>query len=162
MRLSQQPRGSALLIAVIALAVLLILVLGAIRFTGTNRVGAGSKLSSDRVAACAEVARRTLLSRLQLFGAPVKKLTLDGEKILDDPDPSKQSTIATGHYDSAPMETVVEITGMTGGNNVRGLSNVMSRTGGMGGQYFRTVVKCREAPPSQREAEIEFIFRYGI
>ena len=159
-------RGNALLITVIALAVLMILVVGAIRFTATNRLSAGSKLNADRVAACADTARRALLAKLRVFGMPVKSLTLATETIPDNPDPAKQSKIRTAHYGAtAATATIVEVSSATmsgAASAVRGMSNVAPGSLSLGGQYFRVVVLCQEAAPSTREAEMEFVFRYGI
>src|SRR5437588_258764 len=92
------------MVTMIALAVLMVLVVGAIRFTGTNREAAVSKLKGDRMGACAETARRYLLSRLSLYGVSVSDIKLDPTagttwaKLPDDPTASKQSLIGPGHY----------------------------------------------------------------
>ena len=165
MRALRVPRGNALLITVILVAVLMVLVVGAIRFTGTNRVSAGSKLSADRVAACADVARRTLLSKLRVFGVPIKGLVLN-ETIPDAVATGDRSTVMTAHYGaSAPTATIVDINSgsmSASAASVRGMGNVAPGSLTLGGQYFRVVVKCAEAAPSTREAEVEFVFRYGI
>ncbi|MGC4122708.1 MAG: hypothetical protein QM765_50680 [Myxococcales bacterium] len=160
----RQPRGNALLITVVALAVLMVLVVGAIRFTGTNRASAGAKLSADRVAACAEVARRTLISRLRVSQkVPTEEIKFD-EAIVDDINPVKQSRILTAHYGGAQAATVLAVSSsqMSGTKrSARGLSNVLVESPTGGGQYFSVTVLCREAPPSTREAEVEYLFRYG-
>src|SRR3954469_21464620 len=90
-------RGSALLVTLIALGVLMLLVVAAIQFTGTNREGAGSKLRSDELASCAESARRALMDSLNQPG-----LSLAGKTwtfpLLDQAAVSGRSTIATLHY----------------------------------------------------------------
>jgi len=170
MRVHRSTRGNALLVTVVALAVLMVLVMGAIQFTGTNRVSAGSKLSADRVTACADVARRALLSKLKLFGMPVKELTLK-ESILDHPDEARRSKILTAHYgQTAPSATIVDISSASmssAKDSIRGMGNVAPGSLTLGGQYFRVVVLCAEPMPSDptkalREAEVEFVFRYGI
>ncbi|HET9451110.1 MAG TPA: hypothetical protein VFO83_09525, partial [Aggregicoccus sp.] len=76
-------RGSALLITLIAMGVLGVLVVGALQFTGTNRAAAVAKMRGDRVSACAETARRYLLSRLRVYGVDVSGLTLE-QTLMDD------------------------------------------------------------------------------
>ncbi|HEY3448058.1 MAG TPA: hypothetical protein VGK67_17000 [Myxococcales bacterium] len=165
MKTLQTPRGNALLITVVALAVLMVLVVGAIRFTGTNRLSAASKLNSDRVASCADVARRTLIAKAKLFDEGTKpSLLLINQKILDDVDAARQSTIITGHYDGTPKITAIPISAalMSGTKETaRGLSNVLVASPTSGGQHYRVVMTCKEAAPSNRQAEIEFVFRYG-
>ena len=94
-------RGNALLVAMIAMALLTMLVTGAIVFTGQNQRGASAKVSADEVNACADLARRYVFSRLKVFGNNVKApsdLILE-QVIIDDKDPTKRSTISTKHYD---------------------------------------------------------------
>jgi hypothetical protein len=156
------PRGNALLITLIAIAVLMLMVAGAIQFTHYNREAAVEKSRGDRVGACAEAARRHLLSRLKLFHAP-GRLTLASE-LIDDADPTLRSQVLTGHYgDTAAEATVVAVSPAAMGaasRQVRDITNVMPAGGTLGGQYYRVVVKCRES--GGRESEVEFVFRYGL
>ncbi len=156
-------RGNALLIVLIAVAVLMILVVGAIRFTGTNREAAASKMRGDQTAACADTARRYLVSRFRTFGIPVANLTLD-TKIPDEVLPADQTRMMTAHYDSTTATpTIVAISSETMGasqNQVRDIANNIAGTT-LGGTYYRVVVKCRE-PVTNRETELEFAFRHGI
>jgi hypothetical protein len=164
------------MVTMIALAVLMVVVVGAIRFTGTNRVAAVGKLRGDRMQACAETARRYLLSRLRVFGVSVTDLKLDPAgntswaKLPDDPSPSKQSIIGPGHYDedltlTAPSISIVPSSSMgSSGEQIRDLANAAPGSSTLGGQYYRVVMKCQEAGTLgvARESEIEFVFRYGL
>ncbi|ATB35657.1 hypothetical protein CYFUS_001071 [Cystobacter fuscus] len=161
------PRGNALMLTVIAMAVLLLLVVGAIQFSNYNREASAEKLRGDRVGACADAARRHLLSRLKLFRATNELQILD-TKLIDDPDPSARTRIMTGHYNDTAADiaqaTVVGVDPVfmgASGRQAREIANTVPASGGfMGGQYYRVVVKCKET--SGRESEVEFLFRYGL
>lgn len=169
-------RGNALLVTMIALAVLMVLVVGAIRFTGTNQVAAVSKMRGDRLAACADTARRYLISRLRVNQAATA-VVLDPatgqnyRNLPDDAVSSRQSIIGAGHYDdnllslSQPHISVVPSSSFgASGMQARDLSNVMPTQTGIGGQYYRVVMKCQEPGTlgTARASEIEFIIRFGL
>jgi hypothetical protein len=153
------------MMTLIAIAVLMALVGGAIQFTNYNREATAEKLRGDRVNACADAARRHLLSRLRLFRATTSLQILD-TKLIDDPDPKARSQLRTGHYGGTEAEpTVVSVSpALMGAANrqARDIANVAASGGGtLGGQYYRVIVKCQEAT-SGRESEVEFLFRYGL
>jgi hypothetical protein len=158
-------RGSALLFTLIALIVLTLLVLGAIEFTGRNREGAVAKGRGDRLEACAETARRYLLSRLRVFDAkvPVQQLVLD-EVLLDEVKTSERTRIRTGHYGGASAEAVVARlpAGAVGDSirQVRDVANTLPDSTTLGGSYYRVVMTCQE--PGGHEVETEFVFRFGL
>jgi hypothetical protein len=151
------------MMTLIAIAVLMGLVGGAIQFTNYNREATAEKLRGDRVSACADSARRHLLSRLRLFRATNDLQILD-TKLIDDPKPEARSQLRTGHYggDKAEATVVAVSPALMGAANrqARDIANVAA-SGTLGGQYFRVVVKCQEAS-SGRESEVEFLFRYGL
>lgn len=165
-RLSRNsPRGNTLLLVLIANAVLLVLVVGAIQFTRFNREASVEKLRGDGVHACSDLARRHLLSRLKLYGSSSSFQLLDTQ-LIDDPDPQARSSMVTGHYGSAearPTVVVVSPDQMGASDRqVRDIVNSVPAGGGfLGGQYYRVVVKCQEGA-SGRESEVEFLFRYGL
>lgn len=157
------PRGNALLMTLIAVSVLMVLVVGAIQFTNSNREATTEKIRGDKVTACADAARRHLLSRLKLYGSSSSFQLLD-TKLIDDPDPNARSQMVTGHYGTPATPTVVSVNPAQMGASDRqvvDISNKLLANGGfMGGQYYRVVVKCQES--SGRESEVEFLFRYGL
>lgn len=156
-------RGNALLITLIALAVLMLMTVGAIEFTGINRRAAVSQLSGDRISSCAETARRYLISRLTVLQKP-SELKLEEQTLFDDPNAADRSKMMTAHYaDDIAQATVVAV-GSESFSAARQQSaelanNLPSDTTRNGG-YFRVVVKCKES--ANREAELEFLFRYGL
>ncbi|PTL80274.1 hypothetical protein [Vitiosangium sp. GDMCC 1.1324] len=152
------------MLTIIANLVLMVLVVGAIQFTTTNRQASTEKLRGDGISACTDVARRHLLSRLKLYG-PSSIFQLMDTKLIDDPDPQARTSMMTGHYGSADAQpTVVLVSPEQMGasdRQVRDVVNIAPAGGGfLGGQYYRVVVKCQEG--SGRESEVEFLFRYGL
>ncbi len=157
------PRGNALMVTLIAVAVLMMLVGGAIQFTHYNREASAEKLRGDQVGACADAARRHLLSRLKLFQATSELQILD-TKLIDDPDPNARSRMVTGHYGTGAEATVVAVNSVLMGEatrQARDVANTVTDSNGtLGGKYYRVVVKCQER--GGRESEVEFLFRYGL
>jgi len=161
--MSHRTRGSALVVTMIALAVLMVLVAGAIAFTGQNREAAAIKSGGDRVLACSSVARQYLLSRLQLYGIAITSLTPLDERIPDDPDTTQQTRVMQAHYDAVDAgTTIVAVTASAfseASGGIREAANTITRSGSLG-QYYKVTAKCRDA--TGREAETEFLFRYGL
>ncbi|MGI5861150.1 MAG: hypothetical protein ACOX6T_03725 [Myxococcales bacterium] len=166
----QRRRGSgnALVVSVVSVAVLLLLATAVIRATGTSNEMARAKVAADRTQACAEAARRILLSRLASHGVQVTSLQL-AQALPDSADPASRTQVLTGHYVDepgaavAPEATVVAISAASMASSrkqVRDLANALPASPVLGGQYYRVVVKCRQS--DRREAELEFVFRHGI
>jgi hypothetical protein len=144
----------------VMLVVLLVLVVGAIAFTGKNREAAAGKMRAEELHACAEAARKHLLSRLRLFNVPVRSIVLDTQIPTGD---GQSMQIMTGHYgDTTAQPTIVELSAATvlGTNSAPDDEANVSRGQAAGGQFYGAVVKCRDA--AGREAELEFAFRYGF
>lgn len=163
-----ERRGNALLVALIAISVLMVLVVGALQFTGKNREAAALKTRGDQTSACAETARAYLLSRLRLFNVNVTGLTLDQVLVANaDGGAVNDTKMLTAHYDQTSPDpikpTVVPVSAAAVGasrKQIRDLANTVPGGVTLGGQYYRVVVKCRE--PGGRESELEFVFRYGL
>lgn len=155
-------RGNALLVTLIALAVLMLMTVGAIEFTGINRRAAVSQLSGDRISSCAETARRYLISRLNVFQLP-RELKLE-QTLMDDPNAADRSKMMTAHYaDDVAQATVVAVGSeafSASRQQSAELANNLPSDSTRNGGYFRVVVKCKES--ANREAELEFLFRYGL
>jgi hypothetical protein len=147
----------------IGLAVLLMLVAAAIKFTGTSSQASVSKAKADQLAACANTSKRTLLSRLRTFGVPVTNVQVN-ESLPDGLNSTTQSTMLTGHYDATgPEPTVIKLESSAMGQSrkqLRDMSNTLSQTT-LGGSYYRVVARCR-SPVNGAESEVEFTFRHGI
>ena len=166
-RPSSRPRGYLLLVAVLALVALLVLVLGAIRFTGTNRVGATAKSRSDRLNSCGQAAKRALLSKLSLSNLPdpaglVQNVGLD-EKLPDSESSATQTRVMTAHFDeNGASVTLFKLNPATMGasrNQIRDVANTPAQSLTLGGQYYAVVAKCRDS--AGHETEAEFVVRLG-
>lgn len=166
MRLRPRPHGNVLLLSVVSVAILMVLVAGAIRFTGENREAAVSKLSGNRVHSCADVARQYLLGKLRVSGLNITDLQLD--QTLPSTDPDRSARLLTAHYTepdaggAAPEPTIAVLKAeniSAARQQIRGMESVAPASAMLGGQYYRVVVKCQEGP---RESELEFVFRYGL
>jgi hypothetical protein len=172
--LTVSARGNSLLVTMIALSVMMVLVIGAISFTGTNRQAAVGKVRGDRITACADTARRYLLSKLRVYGVSVTDLKLSGSctyaRIPDAPNTADQSLIGPGHYGddlTAAAPAVAIVSGSAfgeGARQIRDMANAAPGSSTLGGQYYRVVMKCQEpgAAGVARESEVEFVFRYGL
>ncbi|NMO17559.1 hypothetical protein HPC49_54525 [Pyxidicoccus fallax] len=159
-------RGSALVITLIALAILLLIVVGAITFTSRNRMAAVAATRNERVEACAETARRYLLSRMRVHGAfarPVPQIVLE-QVLNDDAVEGDRSTMRTAHFDGdAGTMTGAPLSARSFGSAMLKVSDVVNTVGtppGSSGRYYRVVVMCDE--PNGRQAETEFVFRFGV
>jgi hypothetical protein len=156
-------RGNALITVMIGLAVLLMLVAAAIKFTGASSQASMSKAKADQLSACAVTAKRTLLSKLRTFGVPVTNLSLN-TPLPDGLSASTQSNMLTGHYDATgPEPTIIKLESSAMGQSrkqLRDMSNTLSQTT-LGGSYYRVVARCR-SPVNGAESEVEFTFRHGI
>lgn len=163
--LSATRRGNALMMVLISLAILMMLVAGAIQFTGTNRQAAMAQSRGAELQACAITGRKMLLSRLRTYGISADSLTLD-TVIPDSQNTADQTQVRLGHLDfdgGSPPQVVVELTaGSMGasGRQVRDVANIIGDTT-MGGRYWRVVVSCKN-PVTNAQSEVEFTFRHGL
>lgn len=148
----------------IALAVLMMIVVAAIQFTGTNREASISKARADEVQACATTARKLLLSKLRTnLRAPAGALTLN--TVIPDTQLAASGTqVRTAHYDGLAIEPViVKLDSSVMASSRNQVNEVTNRTGKgtLGGGFYRVVVTCRN-PTSNAQSEVEFTFRHGI
>lgn len=156
-------RGSAMLITLIALGVLLILVVGAISFSGSNRAAAAATSRGETVSACAQTARKYMLSQLKMASFEPQMVEFT-EKIPDGPTAAEQSTIDTNHYGGTagnPVKIIAVSSEYFGGSqdDVRDVANVITRRGS-GSAFWKAVVRCED--PQGRESEVEFVFRRSL
>jgi hypothetical protein len=160
-------RGAVLIVVLVAMAVLAVLALGVIVFTGTERSAAIEGRRGEQLKACAEVARAHVLARLRAAGAAPETIEF-AAPLLDEEDPARRSLARTGHVyfgDAgvpAPISggVLVVKTGMGAqAGQARGLVDVIAQTSTLGGQYYRVVVACESGG---RQTEVEFLVRFGI
>ncbi len=167
----RSPRGSVLLLVVVLLAVVMVLSMAAIGFSGSERGAASSFRSSEELVACADAGRQYLLSRFRLIGsAPTQlsptdqRLDLAGLPGCDGGVPGDDSRcIRSGHLgESATVSGVRLVPQVTHGrrSSARDLTNVVAPSSSLGGQTYQVVVHCEDARGS--ESEVEFTLRFGL
>lgn len=164
-------RGSVLLLVVVLLAVVTVLALAAIGFSGSERGAASSFRSSEELVACADAGRQYLLSRFRLIGRSPTQLEptdqrldlaglpgCDGGVSGDD-----ARCIRSGHLGEPPTVSGVRLVPqVTYGrrSSARDLTNVIAPASGLGGQTYQVVVHCLDSRGS--ESEVEFTLRFGL
>lgn len=181
----QAPRGNALVVSLIGLAVMLSIVAGAIQMTDQNRRAAAAKMRGDQLVGCADVARKHVLARLRRFGvdpsliqfgAATTGQTITTPNLLPtSPDPQDMMRLSTGHIGAAASSTgdatVVAVRAAAMGaskDQARDVANTIAEPT-LGGRYYRAIVRCTDPlegfandPSRAREVEVEFTFRHGI
>ena len=147
-------RGSALLIAIVLVAVMAIVGLALVNRTTTEIDAIGSKRHYDVAIACADGARQMLMSSFRTFGTTPASLTLD--KTVGD------KRLTTGHYDTFALQSVVATTGSAAG--AVGATDIVNRTSRtrLGGQVYRMTVVCTDSTAASRQSEVEFVVRFGL
>jgi hypothetical protein len=147
-------RGSALLVAIILVAVMAIVALALVN-RSTNEIDAvGSKRNYDVAVSCADGARQMLMSSFRTFGVSPASLSLD--KTVGD------KRLTSGHYDTFALQSVVPSTGSSAG--AIGASDIVNRTSNtrLGGQVYRMTVVCTDSTSANRQSEVEFLVRFGL
>lgn len=159
---SRSRRGTALIFAVVMLAVLAIVGLAIIGQANAEGDGSVAKRQYDRSIACADAARELLNSQFRLYGLNPTTLTLDTPLEYGASTSVPDRSGRTGHYDSVTVtNAVVAATGSTSGSmGVSDMSNRTVRTA-LGGQLYRMTVVCSSAGNS-RQSEIEFLVKFGL
>lgn len=154
-RKGRHDRGTALIVAVVLVAVLAVVALGVITRTTAEIDAVGSKRHYDAAVSCADGARQMLLSQFRTFGTPPSSLVLDTTV--------NEKRYTTGHYDNFALQSVVAATGTQGGASV-GVSDIANRTSRtrLGGQIYRFTVVCTDKANATRESEVEFLVRFGL
>jgi hypothetical protein len=147
-------RGSALLVAIILVAVLAIVGLALVNRTANEIDAVASKRHYDVAVSCADGARQMLMSAFRTFGAQPTSLTLD--KTVGD------KRLASGHYDTFALQSVVAATGSAAGTI--GAVDIVNRTSNtrLGGQVYRMTVVCSDSNSATRQSEVEFLVRFGL
>jgi Tfp pilus assembly protein PilX len=147
-------RGSALLVAIILVAVMALVALALINRTSNEMEAVGSKRHYDVAVSCADGARQMLMSSFKTFGLPPASLTLD--KSLND------KRLSSGHYDTFAVQSVAPATGASPGNV--GVSDIVNRTRSsqLGGQMYRLTVVCSDSASATRQSEVEYLVRFGL
>lgn len=154
---SFNPRGMALVMAMIVVVLVTLLVAGAISFTGTELAASKIQTQEDRMSACMQAARNLFISKLNL-------LDPEGPTKIQFEDNLGEMIVRTGHLGSQGMQVSArDVTRAMEDpeNQVGDISNVDTNQKRNG--YFYVTVVCRETNDADSpEREIEFMVRVGL
>lgn len=157
-RLRRRPRGSTLTVAITITAVLTIVAAGLIRRTTAEMESASAKRNYDQSVTCADGARELLLSQFRAYGVDLTNVTLN--------DTLGNRRVASGHYDrfeinQKGVEPVDRNAVSAATDNAMDLANRTVRVA-LGGAYYRVSVVCADSTNLTRQAEVEFLIRFGL
>jgi Tfp pilus assembly protein PilX len=156
-RRTARHRGSALIVAIILVAVMAVVGLALIRRTSNEIDSVSSKRHYDVAVSCADGARQMLMSSFRTFGLPPTQLSLD--KTVND------KRLTSGHYDTFAVQSVVVATGASFSGGTVGASDIVNRTRGagqLGGTMYRMTVVCTDSSSATRQSEVEYLVRFGL
>lgn len=174
-RRRRQERGAVLLTVIVITVVLTALVAAAL-VASSSELGASRNTSSgDMLLACAEAGRTHLLSMFRTVGenprALSAKLDLPGVPATgttpcpDGSPPVSGVCARTGHIGQNSVN-VVGVRALPAGygatrRSARDISNVVASPNALGeGTPYQVVVHCQD--DRGREAEVEFVMRFGV
>lgn len=155
------PRGVSLILVLIAIALLTLLVAGAVAFTGSERAAAGAETNADTLSACTQAARNLFLANLRVAQGNAANVAFDVALGLDGGD---RPSLRTGHF-SGSSATLLSVTRLTD-NTIGGMRNTLDLSNSVGtpqvvAGFYRVAVLC-EARPSGPQKEMEFVVRVGL
>ena len=157
------PRGFSLVFTMLVVALLTLLVAGAIVFTGSEQSAAVQRTRAERQSACLQAARNEFMSRIRVLSANTPNVSFNTTLPLPGGD---TLTLRSGHISSASpslgaVEEMPGVTKPTGGS--QDLTNKLGGGGGFGGlgaKFYRITATCTD--PTGNELEVEFSLRVGI
>jgi type II secretory pathway pseudopilin PulG len=158
--MKNNQRGSALLTAVIAVAVIVIVAMGILRFASRASIGASAAANEQSLVACADAARQQLLAQFHLIGfSPTSLVALNVP--LGTTGTGSSPRAMGGHYDTPIGNIVVDqVTPLAGTGatyaKVASLTNVIGGLGTQGSTPLKIVVHCQDVGGTGRQLEVEF------
>ncbi len=160
---SSNPRGSALILAMVVVVLITILVAGAISFTGTERGAATLQSREDQMSSCVQAARNLFVSRMRMIPASSVESVSFNELL------NGEAHVATSHFTGTPTHPAATLKAITDTTltvqdpnvNVEGIDQ---RPGNpQNTRFYAITALCRESTPSGgTEREIEFLVRVGL
>ncbi len=165
-------RGNALLIAVILLAALSVLAVGAVRLASQERRNAAIQARYDALQACARAAEAKIWAELARYGPGYLKSAT--AVALPETFPGGISLRAPAHYSSTTSDdtsAVVHVSdvvvqfdqGVSDGKMAES-SDLTNRAAALdqlnSGKAYRIVARCKDA--KEREMEVEFAMRFTL
>jgi hypothetical protein len=172
--MKRPERGSALVIAVLAVLIIAVIGVGLLRFTQRS---VGFSVGGPRHKAlvqCADAGRALIESRFHLLGLAPTEIAVMNE-VLDGPQGRMRAL--GGHVDADPTQPPAVIkqveplpqesmpSGRSGPVDATNVVGMLTQ-GGTGGQPLKVTVHCQEgdssSPTSGRQMEIEYGVRFGL
>lgn len=157
LRRRRPERGSALLLAIILIAILGVVGLAVVQRASAEGDAVAAKKLHDGTVTCADAARDLLMSQFRAYGASPLDMTLQAK--------AGDYTLASGHYDNVNVKSVQLVPQAAQASfGVNDIANRISRTG-LGGQVYRMTVVCSSPAPgggSARQGEVEYMVRFGL
>jgi len=180
---SSNPRGMALVMAMIVVVLITMLVAGAISFTGTERGAASLQERGDQISSCIQAARNVFLSQMHTVPADgVRDVTFNVSlPYVDRNGIARPMFVTTGkdfpttsHFSGTPTNIpqaeLVSIRDTTRSvmdpdvntDGIDGLTGESAKT-----RFFAITAVCRETNPNDpnartAEREVEFLVRVGL
>jgi hypothetical protein len=173
-RFSPNPRGMALVMAMIVVVLITLLVAGAISFTGTERAASEVQTQEDGMSSCAQAARNLFLSKVKMSMLAMEDPDHPSDPSLP-PDPNvpkvlpvtfeedlRGTNLRTGHLGEIRTWSAKKVSVMD--DPLAQVNDNMMVTGDAHVPTFYTVsAVCREtAELTSPEREIEFMVRVGF
>jgi hypothetical protein len=156
----RNPRGSALLVAVIALLVMSVIGIGILRFGYREVAGAAAVAREQAMVACAAAAKQLMASRFHALGADPTTL----EEL--DEDLGANVRALGGHYGTTSTETmqvtqvkILPLSAFGPAKAARDLTNVVAKDA-VAKQPLKVVVRCQNG--AGVELEMEFGVKFGL
>lgn len=157
--MSRKPHGSALLAALIVIAVLALVTVATLQLAGISKDQSARDARKLGQAACVEAARQYVLGRLRVFGMDPTSITLDQTIPVE----SGDRKLRTGHVNGPVVTSVQAMPAQfvgSSGARTRDISNMIVASPTLGGRAYRVVVACTD--PLAGDLELEFTFKYGL
>jgi type II secretory pathway pseudopilin PulG len=169
--ITPNPRGMALIMAMIVVVLITMLVAGAISFTGTELAAAEVQTQESSMSACIQAARNLFLSKLKRVmqeeqvnegGNIVRYLPINFD------DDFRGTQLKTGHMGGLTGLSARRAGALTDQLKSVGLDNNTTKKSG-GAQFYTVTAVCRDTrgfddptDPRAPEREIEFMVRVGL
>ena len=170
--MDRKERGSALVIAVVAMLIVAVIGVALVRFTQRSVAFSVGGPRHKALVSCAEAARALLESRFHLLGRDPTEISVLNERL---DGPQGRMRALGGHVDADPGQPLVVIkqVEMLPPNAVSGvdassgdITNVIGGINAGGGKPLKVTVHCQEGDTtsftSGRQMEIEYGIRFGL
>lgn len=153
-------RGSALLIAIIAVLIVSVIGIGILRFTYRNVAGATASAREQGLVACTQAAQNLMSSRFHALGTDPTLLPMFDVSL------SANARLLGGHYGQAAPATIQSVQVKPLPSNAfgpsakpRDLTNAIVKDAASKAP-FKVVVRCRTAAGT--ELELEYGIKFGL